>query len=123
MASRRYPLVELLISVAGLFVQAYIWKRWKQRDGSDGPPSISPKGVFVGMLNQIAFNWAYDRDVGCLRTNKYRTLAYGATSGLIQRRVFPSTEFRYSFSTGGLVGTTLYRTRYGLLRPVPNSER
>lgn len=122
MTSRRRAIAEFLVSAVALFIQAYSWKRLKQRGDSDDPPTPSSTGVVAGAFYQIAFYWAYDRDIGHIRTNKYRALLYGICAGVVRHRVFKSKEFQYSFSSGGLVGTVLYRLWYGVLHPVPGFE-
>lgn len=122
MTSRRRAIAEFLVSAVALFVQAYSWKRLKQRGDADDPPALSVAGLVAGAFYQIGFYWAYDRDIGYIRSNSYRALLYEICSELIRRWMFNSKEFRYSFSSGGLAGTILYRLWYGVLHPVPDSE-
>lgn len=122
MTSRRRAVAEFLTSVVGLMFQAYVLKHLNRRDDYDGPPKVSPKGLVAGTLYEFGYHAARDRDVGRIRTNKYRGFALGICSGLAQRRLISDEEFRYGFDTGGLVGTVLYRLWYGVLRPVPGGE-
>lgn len=123
MISRRRAVAEVLLSAVALVLHGHSRKIVKQRDDYDDPPAISAEGFVTGILYQLAFHSGYDRDVGQIRTNKYRGLAYGIFSVAIQRWLFPDQEFRYSFNSGGLVGTILYRLWYGVLHPVPSTDQ
>jgi hypothetical protein len=58
-----------------------------------------------------------DRDVGTIRTNNRRAFVCAMYSVPCQRRLFPGETFRFGFGSGVLVGTIVYRLRYGVLRP------
>lgn len=122
MVSRQRAVGEFLISVAALSIQLYSWKSLKQHDEYDDPPALSVKGMVVGTVYQLIYHSAYDRDYGHIRSNKHRALTFGISSGLIQRRIFPDKDTQLSFSSGGLIGTILYRLWYGILHPVPGEN-
>ncbi|WP_276257025.1 hypothetical protein [Halomontanus rarus] len=122
MKRRRYAIIEFLLTAGAVFLQIHGRKTLRRRDGYDDPPAISATAVGAGTLYQLAFHWAYDRDCGQIRTNRYRGLAYGITAGAIRRWWFPSKEFVYSFNIGELGGMLLYRFWYGVLHPVPGER-
>jgi len=121
MTRRRRAVVEFLAAALGLALQMLVRRYLRRRDDYDGPPAVSGAGVAAGALQQLGFHWAYDRDVGRIRTNRWRLLAYGLCPGLAQRWLLEDEEFRYGFHTGHPLATILYRFWYGVLWPVPSS--
>ncbi|ELZ97689.1 hypothetical protein [Haloferax sulfurifontis] len=92
-------------------------------DGSHEPTPLSPSGVAVGGAWGIGQVWAYDRDSWGVRTNRRRGMAVTLVGIGVQRRLLPRTEsFRYSFGFGRVLGVVVYRTWYGLLRPLPGDD-
>lgn len=119
MVSRRSTVIEWLLAVVALGLQLYSSEKLRQRPTDAGSPRYSTRAVAAGILYQLGYHHAYDRDWGQLRSNRYHGLLYGFCSSFVQRRLFSTDDFRYGFTTGGLVGTILYRSWYGVLRPAP----
>jgi hypothetical protein len=121
---RTRALAELAIAVVTLLYSLFLRKYLREAaEEESGPQPLSSGGLAAGALSQGIYLWAYDRDVGHVRTNRRRGLLVGACRLLVRRRVLPRTEsFRVSVRLGEMVGTVVYRLWYGLLRPLPGRD-
>ncbi|EMA01293.1 hypothetical protein [Haloferax denitrificans] len=125
MVSRRTKAVAQL----GIAVLTTVWMVSMRRllrssdDESHEPTPLSPSGVAVGWAWGIGQVWAYDRDSWGVRTSRRRGMAVSLVGIGVQRRLLPRTEsFQYSFGLGRVLGVVVYRTWYGLLRPLPGDD-
>lgn len=115
MVTRRFAVAEFVVSAVGLVTQLYSRRELKRHDDYENPETLSLVGVGIGILQQVLFHVAYDRDWMNLRTSRYRTAGYFMIWGMIQRRVLSEDSQRGS-GTGSLIGTILYRFWYGVVR-------
>ncbi|MCO8266961.1 hypothetical protein ACOZ4B_19285 [Haloferax prahovense] len=125
MVSRRTKAVAQL----GIALLTALWMMSIRRllrssdDESHEPTPLSPGGIAVGGAWGAGQVWAYDRDCWKVRTNRRRGMAVSLVGIAVQRRLLPRTEsFTYSFGFGRVLGVVVYRTWYGLLRPLPSDD-
>ncbi|MFC4549877.1 MULTISPECIES: hypothetical protein [Halorussus] len=96
-------------------------RRTTDEDGE--PVPLSPRWLVAGMGLQVAYTWAYDRDIGDIRTKRLRSVIIAVLWGIVSLRVFPRSEsVSRNLSIGGSFGEVAYRLWYGVLRPLPGDD-
>jgi hypothetical protein len=128
---RTHARLEFVLAALVLALQLFIWRHqrentelWHEKvEAWEGPPPVSVSGLAAGAFEEVVRHWAYDFDVGGVRTSRRRGLLFSALRLLVTRRLFPRTEtFRYNADVGKLVATLCYRFWFGVLHPLPGSD-
>ncbi|MFC6824331.1 hypothetical protein [Halopelagius fulvigenes] len=102
-------------------LEAYV--RSRANDDDDEESSLNATWFLAGFAYRIANAWAYDRDVGGIRSSRLRQLALGVAFAALgfRSRDRPESEWR-SFTLGGSLGYVCYRLRYGVFGPLSGDE-
>jgi hypothetical protein len=95
-------------------------RQWRAlRENGESIP-LAPRWLVVGAVYRIGYNWAYDCDLGAIRTKRWRR-------GLLVTAIFTlallgtrrSSVAIRSASMGATTGRLGYRFWYGVLHPLP----
>ena len=124
---RTLALVQFVFAAVALYltlrVRKLLWdheERWRDDDSTDPPSPLSASQMALGATGQAAYLWAYDRDVGGIRSSRLRGSLVGVVRVFVGRRLHSRDEaVQYNRRVGGLVGVLAYRLRYGVLSPLP----
>jgi hypothetical protein len=120
MISRRtWACLTFIREIFSLLLQVYQWRR----RGDDGESlSFVSRWLLAGVVSQTVYCWAYDRNLGAIRTKRWRRglLAMGL-SGLCFRTLPQRETMWRNISIGGSLGHIGYRLWYGVIRPLPDT--
>jgi hypothetical protein len=122
MFSRRtWARIVFLSNLLVLPLRVYQWRRTAGEDGESVPLAL--RWLVTGMGYQVAHCWAYDHDLGAIRTKRWRRILLAVVWFVLSLRAFPRSEGEYhNFSIGGTIGRISYRFWYGVLRPLPDTD-
>lgn len=71
MVTRRFAVAEFVVSAIGFATQLYSRRELKRHDDYENPETLSLAGIGIGILQQVLFHTAYDRNWMKLRTSRY----------------------------------------------------
>jgi len=119
MSRRTRARVSFLGAIVSLVQQAY--QRSTKTD--DEPIPLASRWVLVGTVYQLAYCWAFDHDVGALRTNLWRrALFVVVTTPIVFLWFSRSPAVVQNISMGGGFARIGYRLWYGVLHPLPGTD-
>lgn len=96
-------------------------RRLTDDDGEPIPLVLRWLLAVVGF--RVLYSWAYDRDLGAIRTKRWRTVLSAAFCGQLACVALPrSPAPARSFSIGASVGRIGYRLWFGVLHPLPDPD-
>ena len=102
-------------------LRVYQWYRATDEHGR--PVSLVPQWLVAGLTYRVAYAWAYDHDLGAIRTKRWRRASFGLSLGTLTQWALPSSgSARHSFSLGESIGRVGYRLWYGVVRPPAGGE-
>jgi hypothetical protein len=128
MVSRRTRArISFVGSVAGLILTVFVLRRFSGEGRNSF--SVYPGWLALGSVSRVAYCRAYDRDLGGIRTSRWRRVSVAAVRFLLGlgfalaiRESSESSSIRQNVSLGEKVGRTGYRLWYGVLRPLPDTD-
>jgi hypothetical protein len=100
-----------------------VYRRFYTTDG-DESVSLAPQWLVIGMGYRIAYNWAYDHNLGGIRTSLWRRVFLLVPQFILGfllnfRESTQSKTVQRNVSTGICIARIGYRLWYGVLRPLP----
>jgi hypothetical protein len=120
MVSRRtWARIQFLTTLLSLPSQIHLWRT----DEDDAVP-LALRWLLAGSVVQTIYYWAYDRDLGAIRTNYWRRgLLWVISVGLIVKVFHRSKTVQYNGMIGGYIAGIGYRLWYGVLHPLPGADK
>ncbi|AHZ21315.1 hypothetical protein E6P09_11155 [Haloferax mediterranei ATCC 33500] len=113
----------------GLSLLASLWMlllrkiRQDSEDEQHAPARLSLVGLVAGGVRGVGHLWANDRDFWQIRTSRRRRFLASLVTTTVDVRLSSRSEsFNDSFALGHLLGATVYRAWFGLLRPLPEAD-
>ena len=89
----------------------------------DRRPEWRSLWVLLGLGLSLGVNRLIDRDVGGIRTTRWRRIGLTTASALLGSFAFRAHEpEQYECTAGWTIGTACYRLRYGVLGPPYGSD-
>jgi hypothetical protein len=112
--------IVFLVDILLLPVHMYQWRAAEERNSD----LFVPRWLFAGVGFQVAYSRAYDQDLGSIRTKRWRRFFLGIPWAILYRQLVPRSEaIRRNFSTGESIGRTGYRLWFGVLHPLPDTDK
>jgi hypothetical protein len=103
-----------------LSVPLQVYQLCRPPDEDGASISLLPRWLIAGGVVQAAYCWAYDRDLGAIRTKRLRRYLLAVVVGGLGLRTLPQSEAMWrNISIGSSIGRLGYRLWYGVLRPLP----
>ena len=112
--------LSFLGALISLLQQIY---QWPSPGEDDESRSWLPHWVVVGIAYQLAYSWAYDRDLSAIRTSRLRRVLFEGGVFPLTLRAFSRWPGRgYNVSIGSGIARIGYRFWYGVLQPLPETD-